>query len=122
MTTETLTAAWIFSGKVYGPGEADLPEDAHKALGEKGAFTPEVVAAEAENPAGVPQDTAPVVDPNPVDEALIEALGADLAYALRDAGFDSLDAIQAASDADLLAINGIGKARLEALRALKSGE
>lgn len=112
MTTVTLEGCWIFAGKRYGPGEADLPEDAHKALGAKGAFTPEVAATAAEKPADDAQDTDPVV----------EAVGAEIAASLSAAGFDSLAAIQAANDDDLLAINGIGKARLEALRALKGQE
>lgn len=51
----SLTASWIYGGKVYGPGDADLPEDAHKALGEKGAFTPEAAATEAQKPTDAPQ-------------------------------------------------------------------
>lgn len=34
----TLAKAWIYQGKTYGPGDADLPEDVDTALGEKGAF------------------------------------------------------------------------------------
>jgi hypothetical protein len=34
----TLAKAWLYGGKTYGPGDADLPEHVHDALRDKGAF------------------------------------------------------------------------------------
>lgn len=37
----TLYQTWLFNGKFYGPGaDVELPDDAHAALKEKGAFDP----------------------------------------------------------------------------------
>lgn len=38
MPKVTLREAFIYAGKVYGPGEAEVSDEVKKALAEKGAF------------------------------------------------------------------------------------
>jgi len=47
----------------------------------------------------------------------LPGIGNEIADALRNAGFDSVEKIRQASDEQLLAISGIGKGRLETIRA-----
>lgn len=47
---------------------------------------------------------------------LLPGIGVEIMAALAAAGYDGLDKIQAASDADLLAISGIGRGRLRQIR------
>lgn len=48
--------------------------------------------------------------------AAVDALGDELAGLLAGAGYDSTEAIRAASDAELRAVAGIGPARLRKIR------
>lgn len=50
------------------------------------------------------------------DAAKDDPLGESTVQVLADAGFDSIEAVREASDGDLLAIKGIGKAKLEEIR------
>lgn len=54
MATKTLTRAWLYAGKTYGPGEVEMgdgdgqmPEDAMKSLEARGAFGADAPAADA---------------------------------------------------------------------------
>ena len=108
MPRANLSKAWLYAGTTYGPGaDIEMPDEVHQALGKKGAFP---VAARA----GVAPETAP--DP------IANAVGQEVAGALRDAGFGTVEAIAAASEEDLRAVDGVGPVRLAALRALKPGE
>lgn len=108
MAKATLADSWVYDGTIYEPGERDLPADAHAALAAKGAFTP--------------AKAAPAARAGDADPAIAEAVGEERAAALAAAGFGSPAAIAAASDEDLLAVDGIGEARLRSLRALGGGE
>ena len=102
MPRANLSKAWLYAGTTYGPGaDIEMPDEVHQALGKKGAFP-------------VPPETAP--DP------IANAVGQEVAGALRDAGFGTVEAIAAASEEDLRAVDGVGPVRLAALRALKPGE
>jgi len=117
MPKVTLSEGWIYGGTRYGPGEADLPDDVHKALGARGAFPPDAPA-----PTEAPVPAKPAGEAGGDAAAIVEAVGEERAAALAAAGFTSLAALRAAQDADLLAVPGIGEARLAALRALRGGE
>lgn len=112
MPKVTLAEGWVYAGKRYGPGEADLPDDAHAALKAKGAL------AEAESPASPPPSPQANGGNEPPADPLVEAVGAEAAQALRDLGIGDVDAISVATDEDLLAVPGIGEAKLKKLRAL----
>lgn len=122
-----LEAAWIYSGTTYGPGEADLPPDAHEAIGKKGGFpyTEPVAAAEPVTPQGSDQAAAentPPQDPPVVANPIAKAVGEEVAANLREAGYGDLAAIKSASEADLLKVKGVGEAKAKALKALAAGE
>ena len=58
---------------------------------------------------GLAERQAALKDPgDPLDESTVQTL--------TDAGYDSLEAVREASDEDLLAINGIGPAKLQEIR------
>lgn len=121
MPKVTLAEGWVYAGKRYGPGEvelADLPDGARDALGKKGAFGEGPVADAA--PAAPSATATPQANGGnePPADPLVEAVGAEAAQALRDLGIGDLAAIRAASDDDLLAVPGIGEAKLKKLRAL----
>jgi len=58
--------------------------------------------------------------PPAVTKQDLPGIGNEIADALRNAGFDSVEKIKQASDEQLLAISGIGKGRLETIRAALS--
>lgn len=51
MAKVTLTETFLYAGKFYGPGEVDLPDDAHAALAGKGAFAEPPPKDQATKPA-----------------------------------------------------------------------
>lgn len=68
------------------------------------------------------KDVPEAAQVDPVEEAepvgtLVDVYGTDYAILLHDAGYRSVSAVKAASDEDLLAISGIGKATLNKIRA-----
>ena len=76
-------------------------------------------SAQSEAPAAppAPDPEAPAVGPDTVHEVFDPKL-ADL---LDDAGYWALDKLRSASDDDLLAISGIGQAKLAHIREVLSG-
>lgn len=80
-----------FSAKAYGPGETEIPEGLYDLLSEKGYLG----SSELED---------------------VDGVGEGLANDLRQAGFDSPQDLSNASDEELLAIDGIGPAKLKAIR------
>ncbi len=56
MAKLNLSQTYVYAGKFYGPGEVDLPEDAHKALKAREDALKAVAdtAAEAAEPEPVP--------------------------------------------------------------------
>ena len=76
-------------------------------------------SAQSDAPAAppVPEPEAPAVGPDTVHEVFDPKL-ADL---LDDAGYWALDKLRSASDDDLLAISGIGAAKLAHIREVLSG-
>ena len=76
-------------------------------------------SAQSDAPAAppVPEPEAPAIGPVTVHEVFDPKL-ADL---LDDAGYWALDKLRAASDDDLLAISGIGAAKLAHIREVLSG-
>ena len=97
----------VFVSETYGPGAANLVDDVYEALKAKRAFVEPAV--------GMAAALALLVRGT---EAVEEAVGAEMARALADAGFNAVS-IKAAADADLLAVKGIGPATLAKLRALE---
>jgi hypothetical protein len=111
MPNVQLFQTWIHNGKFYGPGEAELSDDVYDALKAKHAFEepppPELpnrsmLSAESSGGAGV--ELAP---------ELLEKLAAG--------GFDSGEAIAIATDSELLAVKGIGRASLRDIRTVYGG-
>lgn len=100
-----LDRTWIYKGAFYGPGQVDLPDEVAQALEAKGAF----LSPQAEQHAA---DESPVVPPIPA---------ADILQKLAEAGYTSPDAIARASDAELLAVKGIGPASLAQIREAYGG-
>lgn len=95
---------YLFAGVAYGPGQHDTMPDAAKAAIAKKAGAPER-----------PQ-TVDAIDP------LAELVGdPKKANALREAGYGDVAAIRAATDADLLKVEGIGQVTLEKLRIAVAG-
>ena len=76
-------------------------------------------SAQSDAPAAppVPEPEAPAIGPVTVHEVFDPKL-ADL---LDDAGYWALDKLRSASDDDLLAISGIGQAKLAHIREVLSG-
>ena len=134
MPRANLSKAWLYAGTTYGPGaDIEMPDEVHQALGKKGAFpvaaragvapaAPGAVGAAAPGggvaAGGAADDAPPETAPDPI----ANAVGQEVAGALRDAGFGTVEAIAAASEEDLRAVDGVGPVRLAALRALKPGE
>jgi len=101
MAKATLDKTWIYAGKFYGPGEVELPDEAHAALQAKGAFGTEAVTQPTTELPEAETDADPLADfPE-----------------LRAAGYTSVEEVRAADDKDLLAVKGVGQATLEKIRA-----
>lgn len=103
-----LSRTWLYAGKFYGPGEAELPDEVAAALEAKGAF----LATPAAPTGGDAHTLTPEGEP---------PLPADLLQKLAAAGYTSGEAVALASDADLLAVRGIGRAALRDIRAAYRG-
>lgn len=95
-----LDRSWSYKGKVYGPGETEIPDGLRDILGPKGYL------GQAE-----PTDEEPLR----VLE-LSDYFDPQTAKLLRDAGYPSPVSVASAADEDLLAINGIGPAKLQKIR------
>lgn len=95
-----LYQTWIYAGKHYGPGVADLPDEVYAALEAKKAFEP---PAPSDLPSREMLTVAPV-------------LASDVSEKLAAGGYDTVEAIRAATDAELLAVKGIGPAAVAAIR------
>jgi ERCC4-type nuclease len=103
-----LTKTWIYQGKFYGPGTVEVPNDVAEALHARGAFA----APTVETASDQQSDLTPTITP---------PLPAELLQKLADGGFDSVEAIASATDAELLALKGIGRAALRDIRAVYGG-
>ncbi len=57
MAKMTLDQAWTFEGKVYGPGETDVPDDAAKAIKARQGDVDAPMQAEDPNMADLDTDT-----------------------------------------------------------------
>jgi hypothetical protein len=66
---------------------------------------------------GIPTKQRQPARPAKSGNELLPGVGPEIADALANAGLDTVDKIKQASDAALLAIPGIGKTRLESIRA-----
>ncbi|MDQ3547872.1 MAG: hypothetical protein M3439_03545, partial [Chloroflexota bacterium] len=53
MAKMTLDQAWTFNGKVYGPGETEVPDDAAKAIKDRQGDVDAPMQAEDPNMAGL---------------------------------------------------------------------
>jgi ERCC4-type nuclease len=71
---------------------------------------------------GVPTKARQPLKPSKSEKEQLPGIGPEIAEALRNAGFGTVDSIKKASDAQLLAIPGIGKTRLETIRATLESE
>jgi ERCC4-type nuclease len=67
--------------------------------------------------AGIPAGKPAPPAPSKMD---LRGVGQEIYDALVNAGFDSIEKLQTASDEELLSISGIGKGRLESIRAALS--
>src|SRR5688572_1256867 len=103
-----LFQTWIYGGKFYGPGEADIPDELHAELQAKGAL-------EAPPPPELPNRSMLSGDQSGGQSA--PELAPEIAEKLAEGGFDTVEAICAASDDELLAVKGIGPAALRDIRA-----
>jgi len=93
-----LDRAYIFGGKFFGPGEADVPQELADALKarqqkEQGTIVPE-------------------------QSSTLHTLPDDFpgAGALREAGFTTIEQVQTATDNQLNSVKGIGTALLKQIR------
>jgi hypothetical protein len=102
MPTRTLDRTFVFGGKFYGPGTLDVPdalaERVDQVMGAEGALV-----ERRPEPAASPIGRPAVLDPR-------------IAATLARAGYVDEQAIRAASDDDLLAVDGIGQASLRQIR------
>jgi len=71
---------------------------------------------------GVPTKGKQPGKPGTSAKEQLPGIGPEIAEALVNAGLNTVEKIKKASDAQLLAIPGIGKTRLEAIRAELEGE
>src|SRR5690349_3452734 len=119
MAKITLDRTYLYAGETYGPGNDVEIADA-EALAAIRSKQAKLQAAESG--AQPPTPTEPAAPPTggnaPPADPLADAVGATEAQALRDMGFGDRAAIAAASDDDLMAVPGIGEAKLKKLRAL----
>ncbi len=99
---------YLYNGVAYPPDKhGDMPDKAKAALAEQRT---EAERREAR------QRAVAAVAPQAVD-ALAELVGdAQVATTLREAGYGDVAAIRAASDADILDLQGIGNATLIKIR------
>lgn len=101
MPKANLDRCWLYQRKYYGPGEKEIPDGLYDRLSSKGYLeTPEVVSS--------PEYFLGVED--------VAGIGPDLAIKLKARGIISLADLANASDEDLLAVEGIGKAKLARIR------
>lgn len=105
---------YLYAGQSYPPGKHDLlPDEATAALAAQ--------RAEAERRESRQRAVAAVA-PKAVD-ALAELVGDEqVATTLRAGGYGDVGAIRAASDADILELQGIGNATLIKIRAATQAE
>jgi hypothetical protein len=101
--------------RYYGPGLVDVPEGLARALGLKEAPT-QTEAPPVEGDRSERDVTVPIATPLTTVE-FTDLFGVDLGIRLALAGLRSADAVRAASDDDLLAIDGVGPATLKKIRA-----
>ena len=91
MAQHTLAEAWLWGGKIYGPGVVEIPDDLVARLTERG-----VLGGQA-TPADAPTSTDPLADFPQL------------------AGLTP-DQVRGMSDEDLMAVDGVGKATLAKIR------
>lgn len=113
MPKANLDRCWLYQRKHYGPGDGiEIPDGLYDRLSSKGyipgtvvtsvVVTPTVESSFASSPYLGVEDVA--------------GIGPDLAIKLKARGIASLADLANASDEDLLAIDGIGKAKLARIR------
>jgi hypothetical protein len=87
-----------FSAKPYGPGEdVDIPQGLYDLLSKAGRLEGSASSEDS-------------------SDELEDKLGHNTAQLLKDAGYEDADSVREATDEELLAIDGIGKAKLEHIR------
>jgi len=84
--------------------------------GEKGAMDRLASALEAPEPEPEPEAPEPEVEPVETGRTL-ESVLPELAERLVEAGFENLNDVRVATDEELLAVDGIGPARLRKVRS-----
>lgn len=103
MPKANLDRCWSYAeqghARPYGPGETEIPEGLYQILSEKGYLEPS-----SESP-----------DVRVLDD--LGGIGPDLVKKLNASGYQTPDDLHAASDEQLLAIDGLGKAKLRQIRA-----
>lgn len=96
-----LSQTYIHSGKFYGPGEADLPDEAYTDLKARED------ALKGDQPDEAPAESTPSTAADPLAEF----------PELHAAGYTSAESVRAATDDELLALDGVGPATLKKIRA-----
>lgn len=111
MATIKLDEAWTYRGVVVGPGDAvEVTDELYDVLKRRGAFveTPEM-AKVRQGEVALQTPALPNGDSTP-------KLPQDIIDRLKEEGYASPDEVLAASDDELLAIEGIGPKTLEKIR------
>lgn len=107
----SLDRAWVYNGRIYGPGEVEVPDKVASALEARGAF-----AGGDESQGSDLQKQADTMLA-PVQGIRLESVTDEQRENLEAAGYASNADLLAASDADLQAIHGIGKGTVQRIRA-----
>lgn len=115
----TLRFEELVEGEILPPASSPAPEGQDNGGGEEGPGSESLTNGEGEElhdlvPVADKVETAPVVVPAPAGLGL-KSVDAPLQAALAAAGLGTVEALKAATAADLVAIRGIGKARAEAI-------
>lgn len=129
MPKRNLDRTWIYNGKIYVAGPAvELTDEAAAAIDAKMQIAPADEGAHEINPDNLASLHGAPVKPGNLAQSLTEpdriapfaesaGLSDTAVQHLTAAGYGTDDAIRAASDDDLLAVEGVGPATLHALRS-----
>lgn len=104
MPKAILDRCWSYAegdhARAYGPGETEIPDGLYEILSSKGYLDSSI------------QETRSLED--------LDGVGSDLAKRLKAAGYQTPEDLHAASDDELIAIDGIGPKKLRDIRAAMS--